>query len=59
MEYDLFSANPSISSIGLKHLDVVKGRGNEIRLGGNKVKLKGNRVGLEEEEERGWTGGVL
>ena len=35
----MFSANPSISSIGLKSLDVAKGRGNEIRLGG----------------ERGWT----
>ena len=34
MKYDVFSANPSISSTGLKSLDVVKGKENGVGLGG-------------------------
>ena len=49
MEYDAFSANPSISPIGLKPLDMAKGRGNGVGWGGNGVGLGGNGIGLEGE----------
>ena len=46
MEYNLFSANSSISPIGLKPLDVAKGRGNRVGLGGERGWTRRNRVGL-------------
>ena len=49
----MFSANPSISSTGLKSLDVEKRRRNGVRLGGNRVGLGGNGVKLGKRGRAG------
>ena len=56
----MFSANPSISPIGLKPLDVAKGRengrtgGNRVGLGRNTVNCKRNGVELEGGTGSDW-----